>query len=104
MAGPLEITLRDVYERVTEISTQLGKFAGHLESVDQRLESGQAKMADHESRIRVIEQAPKGPGVEVADHEMRIRSLERFQLKAAGGLIALNGGAVFLEWLLFVHK
>jgi hypothetical protein len=100
----VEIGLRDIYDTQQEqgrtlagISTRLGEIAG-------RLDSGQRTMADHEDRLRVIEQFPKVPATEVADHESRIRALERFQLKAAGGIIALNGLAVFLEWLLFVHK
>ncbi len=57
----MEITLRDVYDRVTAIGAEVSKFAGHLEMVDGRLESGQQRMADHEARLRVQEGKPAVP-------------------------------------------
>jgi len=100
MTGGMEITLRDVYDRVTQIGDQLGKFAGHLEMVDARLESGQARMADYEARLRVLEARPLVP----EPLETRVTSLEKLAWKLVGAFGAVNAIAVAAEWILFVHK
>jgi hypothetical protein len=94
----MEITLRDVYDRVADIGAQLGKLAGHLEGVDQRLESGQAKMADHEQRMRAVEAALPD---RLSD---RLSALEKLAWKLVGAFAAVNAVAVVAEWALFVHK
>jgi hypothetical protein len=74
-----------------------------MERTDARLEAGQTLMADHEARLRAVEQSPKAeasPG----DHEKRLRAVERFQWKTVGGFAAVNAVAVAAEWLLFVRK
>jgi phage shock protein A len=96
----MEITIRDVYQRVTEIGQQLGKFAGHLESVDTRLEAGQSKMADHETRLRTLEARPTVP--ETVD--ARLTALEKLAWKLVGAFAAVNAIAVAAEWFLFAHK
>jgi hypothetical protein len=93
----MEITLRDVYERVTELVTQFAKFGGHLENVNARLEAGQAKMADHETRLRVVESKPPVPD----SLEARVSALEKLAWKLVGGFAAVNALAVLVEWLLW---
>jgi hypothetical protein len=94
----MEITIRDVYDRVTEIGAQVGKFGAHLESVEARLESGQARMADHETRLRTMETAIP------SSLEMRIMALEKFRWQIAGALVTINGLAVLAEWLMWSKK
>ncbi len=96
----MEITLRDVDDRVTAIGAELSKFAGHLEMVDGRLESGQQRMADHEARLRVQEGKPPVPD----SLEARVRALEKLAWKLIGAFAAVNALAVVLEWLLWSHK
>lgn len=93
----MEITLRDVYERVGQIDEKLSTFAGHLELVDARLESGQARMADYETRLRALESKPAIPET----MEARVAALEKLAWKLIGAFAAVNALAVLVEWLLW---
>ena len=97
----LEITLRDVYDQVSAISTQIGVFAGHLERVDARLESGSTDLADHEARLRMIEaELPR-------KLDERVAALERFRFTLVGAAMlasTITGvAAAFIEYAVTHH-
>lgn len=97
MAGEgFEITLRDVYIRVTDISSQLGILSSNLQRTEDKIEDGIKQRADHEIRIRTLEKTP----IPVTDWEVRIRSLERFKYLLLGALILINGSVVVIEYFL----
>jgi hypothetical protein len=84
----VEITLRDVYDEQRHTAEQLAGIGTQLATlttrVDARLDAGQVKMADHESRLRTIEgELPHGL-------EKRVSGLERFRWQIAGALIVIN--------------
>jgi hypothetical protein len=96
----VEITLRDVYteqrhtsEQMAALTTQVATF---VTRVDARLDSGQARMEDHEQRLRLLEGFPKVP----ADHEGRLRALERFRYTLMGAAVVLQVIGLVTEWVL----
>lgn len=89
-----QITNRDLYEAQRDTERQLGGLAlqiatlvAELRGVGERLDSGSVKMADYETRLRLLEQ---------------------WRWRMAGGaalLGALSGGGVaaFVEYLIGRH-
>ena len=54
--APLVITLRDVYDAVTRLSERVTSLSGELAYLRTKLDSGDQDRADHESRLRALEQ------------------------------------------------
>lgn len=102
----MEITLRDVYDQQLRIADQVSQMRGdlsvHSARVDERLDNGQRKLDDHETRMRAIEEALP------TALDARLTALERFRWGAAGAATlggALSGGgiATLLTYLLSHH-
>ena len=99
-----QITNRDLYEAQRDTERQLGGLAlqvatlvAELRGIGERLDSGAAKMADYEQRLRTLEAA-------VPDRlEMRVTALERLAWKLIGAFAAVNVAAGVAEWLLTRH-
>ena len=89
-----QITNKDLYEAQRDIAKQLGSLAlqvatlvGEWRGVGERLEAGSAKMADFETRLRVLEQW-------------------RWRMAGGSALAGLAGGGAagsLLSWLLARH-
>lgn len=98
----MEITLRDVYDAQQRTAEQLSGLAAQVTlltgRIDERLDSGQRKMDDHETRLRDLEHAVP------PDVAARLSALERLAWKLIGAFAAVNALAVALEWLLWTHK
>lgn len=98
----MEITLRDVYEAQLKTAEAVALIAGEMKQltarVDERLETGQRKMDDHEQRLRHIEAAVP------TDIETRVTALEKMAWKMVGAFAAINALAVVIEWILLNRK
>ena len=101
-----EITLRDVWDqqRLTaeQVSQMRGDLGTHMARVDERLASGALTMADHEARLRVLNDAMPDDAIG------RLSMLEQFRWKMAGGaaLAGTAGGSVaaaLITWALGHH-
>ncbi len=89
-----QITNRDLYEAQRDTEKQLGGLAlqvatlvAEWRGVGERLDSGTVKMGDHETRIRLLEQAKwRAAGA-----------------AAPAGTLAGGAAGSFLSWLLTRH-
>lgn len=68
-----------------------------LIEIKTRLDIALMQQADHETRIRTVEQRKPDPDAEtaakLADHETRIRAVERARWLLVGGAVAAGGVA-----------
>jgi hypothetical protein len=98
----MEITLRDVYDAQLHTAEQLAALTAQVSQlgarVDERLDSGQRRIDDHEGRLRGLEHSIP------ANAEARITALEKLAWKLIGAFAAVNATAVLLEWLIWSKK
>lgn len=106
-----QITIADLYRVLVGLQDTMSKLAGHIERIDGRNEAADRLHADHEGRMRAIEQVSAQTAATAtqlvkdgADKEVRVRSLEKFRWQIAGALIAINALAVVIEWLIWSKK
>ena len=67
-----------------QFSRELGKLNGNIQSVLERLEKGDEKMAEHEARLSTLEDKERGHGV----------ALPRWAIYVIVGLLAALLGAL----------
>ena len=75
-----------------EFSRELGKLNGNIESVLERLEKGDEKMAEHEARISMLE--GKKRGLASASNGASGGALPRWAVYVIVGLLAALLGAL----------
>lgn len=102
MADGMEITLRDVYNAQQRTAEQLTSLTAQVTQlttrIDERLDSGQRRMDDHETRLRGLEHAVP------PDMTARVTALEKMAWKLVGAFGAINALAVLVEWLIWAKK
>lgn len=88
--GAAVVTPREMLDRIDRIGASVDRLSG---IVDPALSDIRHDIADHETRIRMLEQKPEPP----TDHEERIRALEKAQYRVAG---FAAGAAALGSWLI----
>lgn len=79
-----EPTQRDIYDRIAAVDNKLDAY---IARVDERLSNGSHQIGDHETRLRLLEQAKwKAAGV-----------------ASATGTVAGGAAGALLSWLLTRH-
>lgn len=89
-----DISLLAIYDKIASVDTKVETLTAR---VGEQLAQGQQVMADHESRLRILEAA-------VPERlEVRVTALERLAWKLIGAFAAVNIVAAVAEWLLTRH-
>lgn len=94
------VTVADLYHELVGMRTDVATMLTKMERVDERGAASDRTQADHETRLRDLENAVP------SSLEVRIMALEKFRWQIVGALIVINVLAVLVEWLIFntVHK
>ena len=111
MTGGLEITLRDVYDAQQDTGKAVAALAGRLDSlvtgVTARLDSGGVQLADHETRLRSLEQvdvdAIKENREDLKALAGKVESLEKFRWMLLGALILLQAVGAVADYVITHH-
>lgn len=95
----VEITLRDVYDSQQASRTEVAQLSAQVTqlsaTVNLQLAAGNARMDDHENRLRAVEKDPKVTREEHRELEERTERLEGFQGRVIGiGLSLMFLGAI----------
>jgi len=100
-----DITIADLFHAQERCTAEVAAFRADLaalrsmiERADERHGNSERIQSDHETRLRNMENAIPSA------LEVRIMALEKFRWQIAGALVAINGLAVLLEWLIFSGK
>jgi len=89
------VTVADLYHELVGMRADVATMLTKMEQVDERGTASDRVQADHETRLRGLENAV--PSL----LEVRIMALEKFRWQVLGALVAINGLGVLLEWLLW---
>ena len=90
--------MADLYNAIMAIKTDLTRSLSKLEVMESRNGDADRLHADHEARVRALENAVP------SSLEMRIMALEKFRWQIAGALVVIQVLAVVIEYFLLSAK
>jgi len=85
--GPVQITPRDIYDALVALRSSVERLADRAESTTQDL-------ADHEQRLRAVEDVRPGPRIRDMEERLRLVEGRLWPLPTVSVLIALTALAV----------
>ena len=93
-----DVTISDLYHELVGLRTDVAQMLTKMERVEERSAAFDRGLADHEARMRALENAVP------SSLEVRIMSLEKFRYLLLGALVVIQSLGVLLEWLIFNRK
>ena len=92
-----DVTISDLYHELVGLRTDVAQMLTKMERVEERSAAFDRGLADHETRVRALENAVP------SSLEIRIMALEKFRYLILGALVVIQSLGVLLEWLIFNH-
>ena len=92
------VTISDLYHELVALRTDVAAALSKMERTSERAAGAERAQADHEARLRTLENAIP------SSLEVRIMTLEKFRWQVLGALVAINGLGVLVEWLIWAPK
>jgi len=92
------VTVADLYHEMVGLRADVTAALTKMERSDARGTAIENAQADHEARLRALENAVP------SSLEVRIMTLEKFRWQILGALVAINALGVLVEWLIWSPK
>ena len=93
-----DVTISDLYHELVGLRTDVAQMLTKMERVEERSAAFDRGLADHETRVRALENAVP------SSLEVRIMALEKFRWQIAGALVVIQVLAVVIEYFLLSAK
>ena len=92
------VTISDLYHELVALRQDVAAALNKMERVQERSAAVDRGLADHEARVRILENAIP------SSLEVRIMALEKFRWQIAGALVTIQVLAVVVEYFLWSVK
>jgi len=92
------VTISDLYHELVALRADVAAALSKMERANERAATAERLQADHETRLRTLENAVP------SSLEVRMMALEKFRWQIAGALVVLNVMAIIIEWFIFSPK